>query len=59
MIKYYPAPYTVLSMKTLQHHVELVIDGGYCGMEATSVVDLTGDQPEIIRHGCGSVEDFE
>lgn len=43
---------------TLEHHVELVIDGGYCGMEATTVIDLTGDEPELIRQGCGQVEDI-
>ncbi len=41
---------------TLEHAVELVIDGGYCGMDPTTVVDLTGDEPEIFREGCGSIE---
>ncbi len=44
---------------TLQHHVELVIDGGYCGMEATTVVDMTGEYPEVIREGCGDSSDFQ
>ncbi|GAA5316789.1 MAG: L-threonylcarbamoyladenylate synthase [Candidatus Pelagadaptatus aseana] len=44
--------------ETLEHHVELVIDGGYCGMEATTVVDMTGDYPEVIRKGCGDPADF-
>ncbi|WP_346836914.1 L-threonylcarbamoyladenylate synthase [Microbulbifer sp. SAOS-129_SWC] len=43
---------------TLQHQVELVIDGGFCGLEATTVIDLTGDEPELIRAGCGPVEDI-
>ena len=38
---------------TLGSQVDLVIDGGYCGMEPTTVVDLTGDEPEIIRTGKG------
>jgi tRNA A37 threonylcarbamoyladenosine synthetase subunit TsaC/SUA5/YrdC len=29
----------------------LVIDGGFCGMEPTSVVSLIADTPEILRHG--------
>lgn len=41
---------------TLQHQLELVIDGGYCGMEATTVVDLTGEEPSLIRQGCGEVD---
>ena len=37
----------------MEHQLELVIDGGFCGMEATTVVDLTGDEPQIARQGCG------
>ncbi|KGK41172.1 hypothetical protein LH51_16970 [Nitrincola sp. A-D6] len=43
---------------TLQHHVDLVIDGGFCGMEATSVINLTGDEPEIAREGAGNISSF-
>ncbi len=50
-------PYDI--RETLQHQLELVIDGGYCGMEPTSVVDLTGDEPRILRRGCGDTTDFE
>ncbi len=42
----------------LQHQVDLVIDGGYCGMEATSVINLTEDIPEVIRTGAGDVSIF-
>ena len=31
----------------------LVIDGGYCGFEPTTVVDLTGSQPVVKRQGSG------
>ena len=43
----------------LEHEVDLVIDGGFCGLEATSVVDLTGPEPHILRRGLGDVSDFE
>jgi len=43
---------------TLQHQLDLVIDGGYCGMEATTVVDMTGETPVLIRQGLGQSEDF-
>ncbi len=43
----------------LDHQIELVIDGGFCGFDATSVVDMTGDEPEITRRGCGDVSAFE
>ncbi len=42
----------------LQHHVDLVIDGGYCGMEATTVIDMTGDAAELVRQGCGDASDM-
>jgi tRNA threonylcarbamoyl adenosine modification protein (Sua5/YciO/YrdC/YwlC family) len=42
----------------LEKAIELVIDAGPCGTEPTTVVDLTGQAPEIIRHGKGSVAPF-
>jgi len=42
----------------LEHQVELIIDGGFCGLEPTTVVDLTGSSPEVTRQGCGKSEDF-
>jgi tRNA threonylcarbamoyl adenosine modification protein (Sua5/YciO/YrdC/YwlC family) len=35
--------------------VELVIDGGYGGTTTSTIVDCTGDEPEIIRHGAGEL----
>ncbi|MEQ8517373.1 MAG: L-threonylcarbamoyladenylate synthase [Chromatocurvus sp.] len=43
---------------TLQHDVDLVIDGGYCGMEATTVIDLYDDVPIILRAGKGDISPF-
>jgi tRNA threonylcarbamoyl adenosine modification protein (Sua5/YciO/YrdC/YwlC family) len=42
----------------LEHQVELVLDGGPCGLEMTTVIDLTGDVPELIRQGRGSLAPF-
>lgn len=50
-------PYEIRSL--LQSQVDLVIDGGYCGMEATSIVDLSGESPVILRRGAGSLTEFE
>lgn len=36
--------------------VDLVIDGGYGGNIASTVVDLTGSEPIIVREGKGSLE---
>lgn len=44
---------------TLEHDVDLVIDGGYCGMEPTSVIDLADDLPLVLRVGKGDVTPFE
>lgn len=33
--------------------IDLVIDGGACSMAMTTVVDLTGDEPELVRLGRG------
>jgi len=49
-------PYDIRDM--LEHHVDLIVEGGYCGLEPTTVVDLSGDTPVIIRQGMGEFEDF-
>jgi tRNA threonylcarbamoyl adenosine modification protein (Sua5/YciO/YrdC/YwlC family) len=43
---------------SLAHHVELIIDGGYCGYEPTSVLRLDTEIPEIEREGKGDVSLF-
>ena len=42
----------------LEHDVEVVLDGGSCGVKMTTVVDLTGDMPTIVRRGRGSIAPF-
>jgi tRNA threonylcarbamoyl adenosine modification protein (Sua5/YciO/YrdC/YwlC family) len=42
----------------LEHEVELVIDGGHCGTEPTTVIDLTGDDPVLVRAGAGDLGVF-
>lgn len=44
---------------TLEHFVELVIDGGYCGLEPTTVIDLTEHTPQLVRQGKGDFSPFE
>lgn len=36
--------------------VDLVVDGGYCGLEPTTIVDLSGESPVLVRQGKGAVE---
>jgi tRNA threonylcarbamoyl adenosine modification protein (Sua5/YciO/YrdC/YwlC family) len=49
-------PYDI--RESLEHEVDLVIDGGYCGLEPTTVVDMTGEAPRVIREGLGDVSKF-
>lgn len=42
----------------LAGRVDLIIDGGFCGNIATSVIDLTSGTPEVIREGQGNVSAF-
>ncbi len=50
-------PYEIRQI--LEHDVDLVIDGGFCGFEPTTVVDLTGDTPKVLREGAGDPAPFE
>lgn len=50
-------PYEIRQL--LEHQLDLIIDGGFCGFEATSVIDLEEDEPIILRIGLGDVSDFE
>ena len=44
---------------SLQHQVDLVIDGGYCGMEATTVVNMADDDISVFRQGAGDPSPFQ
>ncbi|WP_432468083.1 L-threonylcarbamoyladenylate synthase [Agarivorans sp. Z349TD_8] len=44
---------------TLEHHVDLIINGGYLGEQPTTVIDLSEDSMEIIRKGSGDTAPFE
>lgn len=43
---------------SLEHEIDLVIDGGYCDMEATTVIDMVEDIPQILRQGKGDISPF-
>ncbi len=38
--------------------VDLIIDGGACHLEPTSVIDLVNGYPEVVRAGAGDISDF-
>ena len=43
----------------LGKQVDLVIDGGFCGAEPTTVIEFIDDMPEVIRFGLGDASPFE
>ncbi|MFD2228969.1 L-threonylcarbamoyladenylate synthase [Alkalimarinus sediminis] len=49
-------PYEIRSM--LEHDLDLVIDGGFCGFEPTTVVNMIDDVPVVVREGKGDPEPF-
>ncbi|MGI9024077.1 MAG: L-threonylcarbamoyladenylate synthase [Burkholderiaceae bacterium] len=42
----------------LEHLLDLVLDGGACGIEPSTVIDLTGAAPQLIRAGRGDLAPF-
>jgi len=42
----------------LEASLDLVIDGGPCGTEPSTVIDLTEDPPRVLREGKGSLAPF-
>ncbi|SDS59203.1 L-threonylcarbamoyladenylate synthase [Pseudomonas oryzae] len=42
----------------LEKLVDLIIDGGYGSLEASTVISLVGGEPEVLRVGCGDPEPF-
>lgn len=42
----------------LGHQLEAILDGGHCGIEPTTVVDLAATPPEIVRRGKGGLAPF-
>jgi tRNA threonylcarbamoyl adenosine modification protein (Sua5/YciO/YrdC/YwlC family) len=43
---------------SLEHLVDLIIDGGFGGGEASTVIALTDEDPVVVRVGCGDPEPF-
>ena len=42
----------------LERRLDLVIDTGHCGTEMTTIINLTGTQPELVRAGHGPLSPF-
>ena len=39
----------------LEKQLDLVIEAGHCGLEMTTVVNLAGAAPDLVRAGCGAL----
>ena len=50
-------PYEIRQM--LEHQLDLIIDGGFCGFEATTVIDFEEDVPIVVRSGLGDATPFQ
>jgi tRNA threonylcarbamoyl adenosine modification protein (Sua5/YciO/YrdC/YwlC family) len=44
--------------EVLDKQVDLIIDGGFCGLDATTVVDMIAEPPTVIRVGKGDAGQF-
>jgi tRNA threonylcarbamoyl adenosine modification protein (Sua5/YciO/YrdC/YwlC family) len=44
--------------EALEHAVDLVVDAGSCGVEPSTVIDLTGATASVVRAGKGSLAPF-
>ena len=53
-----PMPAGWVVKDRLDHEVDAVIDSGDCGLEPTTVVDFSGDTPEVVRVGAGEPSPF-
>jgi len=42
----------------LGHGLDLILDGGYKANEPSSIVDLTGPEPSVVRLGKGDCSDL-
>lgn len=49
-------PYDIRDL--LERQVDLVVDGGYGDVETTTVIDLSGETPVLVRRGKGDIKPF-
>ncbi|NNE35253.1 MAG: threonylcarbamoyl-AMP synthase [Rhodothermales bacterium] len=46
-------------VERLGNRVDIIIDGGACGLEPTTILDLSRGRVDVIRRGKGSIEGFD
>lgn len=40
----------------LERQLDLILDAGHCGIEPSTVIDLSGEAPAVLRAGAGDIE---
>ena len=45
-------------VERLDHEIDFIVDGGACGVEPVTIVDLSGREPVVVRRGRGDVADL-
>jgi tRNA threonylcarbamoyl adenosine modification protein (Sua5/YciO/YrdC/YwlC family) len=53
ILEYYTDPYEIY--QRFDEKVEYIIDGGSGSLSASTVIDCSGDSPEVIRQGAGEI----
>lgn len=54
IMDYFVDPYEIY--QRYDSKVEIIIDGGYGKLEGSTIVDCTGDSPEIVRQGIAEID---
>lgn len=54
IMDYFTDPYAIY--ERYDDDVEMIIDGGFGNLEASTIIDCTGSAPEIIRQGIGKLD---
>lgn len=55
----YPIPNAQQAWDKLASQVDLIIDGGACGLQETSIIDCLGEQMQVVREGKGDVSELK
>lgn len=53
--EYFADPYAIY--ERYEEKVDYILDGGYGNLHASTIIDCTGDNPQIIRQGIGMLDE--
>ena len=53
LLEYFIDPYEIY--QRFDDHIDVIIDGGLGKLEASTIINCTGDEPELIRQGAGEI----